>query len=145
MNRNQAITEVYNECITTYGCTDLIQFVFAKICEQDDIFIGSLIDNGKLKHYIAKLIYNTKHWQRTEWTKQQAVKEIPTENFNDLPLENYNELEIPIEKIYWFKAEILKLYSELGTYRAVAKKTGINVSAVFKYVNAARNDIKQLI
>lgn len=136
---------MYNECVATYGCTDLIQFVFAKICEQDDTFIASLIDNGKLRHYIAKLIYNTKHWQRTEWTKQMAAKEIPTEIFNEKADEKYNELEIPIEKIYWFKAEILKLYAELGTYRAVALKTGINVSAVFKYVNAARNDIKQLI
>lgn len=141
----QAITEVYNECIKTYGCTDLIQFVFTKVCEQDDTFIGSLVENGKLRHYVAKLIYNTKHWQRTEWTKQQAKQEIPTENFFEAVDEHYEEIDLPLDKLHWFKCEILKLYAELGSYRAVAEKTTINVSAVHKYVTQAKKELKQLL
>jgi len=143
--KDKAIAEIYKECIAVYGCTDLIQHVFKLVCEQEDKFINELIANNKLKHYVAKVIYNTKRWHRTEWAKQQAALEIPTESFNEINLEEYQEITIPLEKLHWFKSEILKLYAELGSYRAVAEKTQINVSAVHKYVTQAKKEIKQLI
>lgn len=143
--RDTAIAEVYKECIATYGCNDLIQHVFKLVCELEENFINELIKNGKLRHYVAKLIYNTKRWQRTEWSKQKAVNEIPTESFNENAFEVYDEITIPLEKLHWFKSEILKLYVELGSYRAVAEKTTINVSAVHKYVKQAKKELKALL
>lgn len=47
--------------------------------------------------------------------------------------------------LYWYDKKILELYIELGTYRAVAKETGIPYSSVFKTVQKVVKEVKQKI
>jgi hypothetical protein len=149
-NANRQISDVYLWVINDYNkkCNyplDLIQHVFLLVCEQDKDFIIQLATTGKLKGYVCKLLYNTNRWQRTEYSKQLAANEIPTENINDIADECYQEIIIPLHKIHWYKAEVLKIYAEIGNYRGVAEKTGIHHCSIFQTVKQAKNEIKRLL
>jgi len=137
---NKAIIDVYLECNQTYKNVDLIQNVFLKVYLLKEDFLIDLVQRKKLKHYIAKMLYNS---NIDELRKKS--KEVLTESFADTPEVLYNEIDIPLNKLPFLYAEILNMYSQLGTYRAVAKKTNINVSAVYKYVQIAKQEIKKLI
>jgi hypothetical protein len=47
-----------------------------------------------------------------------------------------------IDELYWYDAEILKLYLELGSYREVEKATGIKWTSVYDTVTTAIGIIK---
>jgi DNA-directed RNA polymerase specialized sigma24 family protein len=57
-----------------------------------------------------------------------------------------HELELSVAKeignLYWYNRTLLEMYAELGTYRAVAKKTGIAVKSVHNAVAIAKEQIK---
>jgi len=145
---NTYISEVYLWVKNThnkqgnYG-EDLIQYVFCIICEEDKDFIVSLAKQGKLRSYVCKILFNTRRWQRTEYHKQLAANEIPTEVFKEVADQSYSEIEIPLNKLYWYKARVLELYAELGNYRAVSEKTTIPLCSIFNTVQQARKEIKK--
>jgi len=137
------VVDVHNKNIK-YSI-DLIQHVFVIICEQDKDFILDLASRGKLKAYVVRMLYNTNRWSKSNYAKEQATNEIPTESFADIPDEQFSEINIPLNKIYWYKAEVLKLYAEIGNYRGVAEKTGIPTASIFQTVKQAKNEIKRLL
>lgn len=145
---NTYISEVYLWVKNTHNKQgnyddDLIQYVFCIICEEDKEFIVSLAKQGKLRSYVCKILFNTRRWQRTEYNKQLAANEIPTEVFKEVADYQYNEIEIPLNKLYWYKARVLELYAELGNYRAVSEKTTIPLCSIFNTVQQARKEIKK--
>lgn len=125
---------------------DLKQFVFLNLLEMPEEVITGLHRDGRLKHYVAKMIYNTANWRnRSKFYNAFGPAEMSTETFDDIADTPYDEINIPLHKIYWYKAELLRLYSVHGTYQAVADITRINVVSVFKTVRQARKEIKPLI
>jgi DNA-directed RNA polymerase specialized sigma24 family protein len=144
---------------------DLKQHVFLQLFEQKEAFIHDLNSRGKLKAYIVKMLYNTARFSRTKFSKemgkevsfgdigevserlcQQSAFEI-TRGTNDLRTKDdeFEELNCAVSKIYWYKSQLLKLYSEVGTYKKVSEVTGIPVASVFATITQARKEIKQLL
>lgn len=50
-----------------------------------------------------------------------------------------------IDNLYWYDKEIVKLYLELGTYRAVEAETGIPFESIYKTVQKSCNQIKKKV
>lgn len=50
-----------------------------------------------------------------------------------------------IDNLYWYDREIVKLYLELGTYRAVEEATGIPFESVYKTVIKSCRQIKKKV
>lgn len=133
-----------NKRVGGYSC-DLIQHVFCIICEEDKDFIVDLANRQKLKGYVIKILYNTSKWQRTNYSKQLAENEVPTDIFEDVPDTVYEEIDIPLHKLHFYKAGILELYAALGNYRAVSRQTTIPISNIFDTVKKARKEIIKLL
>ena len=174
MNKNTLITEIYTskeigEVISKIHPEsirdDLKQHVFLELFEHSEDFILDLHNRGKLKSFIVKMMFNTSRFTKSKFSKEMG-KEISFGNFEEINEkvcqqsafeitrgvsdlrtkdDEFEEMNCALSKIYWYKAEILKLYSELGTYKKVSLTTGIPVASVFATVNQARKEIKQLI
>lgn len=117
-------------------------------------FIISLHERNKLRAYVVKTIYNTANFPNSKHNRQLRRRtEIPTEAIEDRPddSEPYDyealvqDCAVKTEAIYWYNRDILKLYAELGSLRAVSEKTGIPRSSVCDAVLKARAAIKQLL
>lgn len=123
---------------------DIRQHCFLELFEKSEEFILDLHNRGKLKNYIIKILYNTSKWSCTNLHKQLG-KETPTEIFNDSECEIYEEINIEpvLKSIYWYKAELIRLYAEHGTYQKVSDLTGIPLKSVYMTIIEARKEIKQ--
>lgn len=58
-------------------------------------------------------------------------------------MEYETDVKCALAELHWYKQELLKLYVELGTYKAVSDKTGIPLTSVFKTITELRKEIKQ--
>lgn len=136
---------------------DILQHCFLELFQKEPAFIIDLHDRGKLKSYIVKILYNTATYTRSTFAKQQG-KETPTDFCGNSKyevirfdseekerIENQQQIACAVSEVHWFKADILKMYAELGTYRAVSEKTGIPNTTIFNTVNQARKEIKSKI
>lgn len=123
---------------------DIRQHCFLELFEKSEEFILDLYGRGKLKNYIIKILYNTSKWSCTNLHKQLG-KETPTEVFNDSECEIYEEINIEpvLKSVYWYKAELIRLYAEHGTYQKVSDLTGIPLKSVYTTIIEARKEIKQ--
>jgi DNA-directed RNA polymerase specialized sigma24 family protein len=169
------VDEVIKKIKPDYLRDDVKQHAFLTLFEKDEAFILDLHERDKLRNYVVKVIYNTANFNEGKFQREQRRStEIPCsfelEIDGDKPLdvqglkiydhvingarddENAMDYEALVEscpvildKIYWYNRTILKMYSELGTYRAVAKQVGIPVMSVFEAVKAARKEAKKLL
>lgn len=133
---------------------DILQHCFLELFQKPPDFIKDLHARGKLKPYIVKILYNTATYTRSSFAKQQG-KETPTDfcgnaKYEVIRFENeekereevHQQVACAVSETYWFKADLLKMYAELGTYKAVSDKTGIPSTTVFNTVQAAKKEIK---
>jgi CRISPR/Cas system-associated endoribonuclease Cas2 len=51
-------------------------------------------------------------------------------------------LEISFAELNWFQKSVFELYLTLGSYNAVAKKTGIPISSIARYIRESKDEIK---
>lgn len=136
---------------------DIKQHCFLELFEKPGDFILDLHARGKLKAYIVKILWNTATFKKSSFAKALG-KETPTDfcevttfeiikvDTTDLErLELYRETMCKVDELYWYKAELLKLYAELGTYQAVSDKTGIPLTSVYKTIVDIRKEIKKLL
>jgi hypothetical protein len=74
-------------------------------------------------------------------------------NFEDLRFDSEQDYDTTVDEqleqiddmlkgVYWYKRELFKTYFELGTYRAVEEKIGIDHSSVFLTVKEVKEHIK---
>ncbi len=83
-----------------------------------------------------------------EWVELSGGSHIDgayTINLNEIPQEETKEIKFDLTKLYWYKAEILKLYAELGTYQKVADLTKIPMSSIYKTIQETRQELKKQI
>ena len=136
---------------------DILQHTFLELYEKPVTFIEDLHNRGKLKAYIVKILYNTATYSRTRFAKEQG-KETPTDfcqaakyevlTANDEYIEKqqaYEDVTCAMGEMHWYKVELLKMYAELGTYKAVSDQLGIPLTSVFITVTEAKKEIKQRI
>jgi len=123
---------------------DLKQHVFLILLEKPEPEIVDLYCRGKIKAFIAKIIYNTLRFKETKWTKEVGNL-VLVESFEDRPVITEEEVQVPIDKLPFYPAEILKLYAQHGTYKRVSEVTRIPVTSIYETVIKARKQIKKLI
>lgn len=174
MQAREILTEIYQsaEVAKTVNLLqpehlreDIKQHVFMEMFEKPDDFILDLHNRGKLKAYIAKILYNTATYQRTTF-KKEIGKETPTDF--DAPPENtkalsvavygvstfeadaehkeaqklYRDAVCAIDGLYWYDRQIFLLYLKLGTYQAVSDHTKIPRTSVYDTVQNVRQTLK---
>jgi hypothetical protein len=164
MNAKSILTEIYQskELAATIAKVkpielqgDIRQHVFCELYGKDESFIAELHERGKLRLYIAKMIRNISRLKSTNSFNRAMGKEIPMSacgesRFEVVRYENEererqeveSSIACAVAEIYWYKAGILKLYAEMGTYKAVAIRTGIPAASIFRTVKDARAEIK---
>lgn len=134
---------------------DILQHTFLELFEKEESFILELDGRGKLKAYIVKILYNTATYSRSSFAKALG-KETPTDICGDAKYEviryedeekerteSNNSVACAVSNLHWYKANMLAIYAELGTYKAVSEKTKIPLSSVFKTITEARKEIKK--
>lgn len=154
MEAKQIIEELYRskdlkECLAKIRPVDIqqdvLQYVFTELLMKDDEMVIDLYRRNKLMAYVAKMLYNMVRWERGTFRKS-LTKEVIVDTFVDIAYEeSIDEIQVPLEKIYWYDAQILELYAKYGTYRAVAEITGINHVSIFHTVKKAKEAIKKHI
>jgi len=149
---------------------DIKQHCFLELFEKPEEFILDLYNRGKLRHYIVKVLYNTSRWSCTTLHKQLGKELLLTDLENNYyntetgisgkvegkylehkefiqHQENpeYEEINIEpvLKSVYWYKANLIRLYAEYGTYQKVSDLTGIPLKSVFTTIRDARIEIKQ--
>ena len=155
MSSNYILTEIYQskELAATIAKVkptrlqeDIKQHVFLELLTKDKDIITDLHKRGKLRAYVATMIWNISQLRESNsFTKQIGVREESTDTFVDVPYETSELFYLPIDKIYWYKAKILELYAELGTYALVSEYTGIPTSSIFRTVREAKKEVKSKI
>ena len=158
---SQEVKEVILKLKPDHLQQDILQHTFCELFQKPDEFIIDLHARGKLKSYIVKILYNSATYHRTTFEKEQGKghqKEMPTDFCSNSKYEvikfvdeekerqqEYSDIACAVSKVYWYKADLIKLYAELGTYKAVSAKTGIPISSVFKTIKEAITEIKKLL
>lgn len=166
------ITEVIGRLKPERLREDIKQYVFLTLFEKEDSFILGLQQRQKLKHYVVMMMYNTSKWRdRSVFKKQFGLLETAVPDFEGLGLEEdkgfgkmavkaalktigdnteaenetVGEVLSALDKLYWYKAEVFKLYVKYGTYQRVSDKTGIPLSSIFQTVKAAKAELRHAI
>lgn len=132
---------------------DIKQHVFLSLFEQPEENILDLHSRGKLKSYVVRAFYMAANYGESKFLRQNRRKtEIPTDKFQCTPDEDnydYEELvatcAVKLEAVYWYNRDLLKLYTELGNYRAVAEKTGIPLNSVHDAIKKAKAEVKRML
>jgi hypothetical protein len=157
MTKNEIITELYQskeveELILKIQPSDLRddlrQYVFQILCESKDKMIITLHKEKKLRFYLVKLITNSVFAVRSGFYQiHKKPKEVHCDVFEDVVDEDNNhelieKCEKEVSKLYWYNKELLELYAEHGTYRAVSEHTNIPVKSIHNAVKKAKIEIK---
>jgi DNA-directed RNA polymerase specialized sigma24 family protein len=153
MTKNSILTEIYlskevdvmiRSIKPEHLQDDIKQHCFTELFEKSEEFILDLHNRKKLKNYIIKILYNTSRWARTPFHNQLG-RETPTEFIQDCECEQYEEVNIEpvLNKIYWYKVELIRLYAEHGTFQKVSDLTGIPLKSVYTTIIEARKEIKK--
>lgn len=127
---------------------DLKQQAFLILLGKSEEFILDYWERGTLEFYLAKLMYNQANWPKSEFNK--IVKQIGiTSDIPEEEEEEYNKeekeqrLEATVSTLYPYHQKLLRLYAELGTYRAVGEYTGVNWKSVYNAVQIAKREVKK--
>ena len=131
---------------------DLKQYAFAVLCEKPAEFIIELHNRQQLKFYLVKIISNSVFSNRSGFITQHKCNDhLELDHVVDVSNEN-DDYHYLIEKciketnrLYWYHQELLKLYAEHGTYRAVSEITNIPVKSIHNAIKKAKVKLKKEI
>lgn len=121
---------------------DVLQHTFTELLLKDESFILDIWNRGKLTAYVAKMLYNMANLQRSSFNYPNRHDYYP-EHLPEVVEVKEEKIDVPLDKLYWYEAEILKLYAEHGSYRKVEELTGISHVSVYNTVKKARINIKK--
>lgn len=122
---------------------DIRQHVFCELFAKDSSFILDLQHRGKLRGYISSMVWSVSRMKRTNsFARQFGLLEVVTDEIPDVEDEKEIEIEVDLSSLYWYNAELLRLYAELGSYKAVSEKTGIPCTSIFEAIQTAKKHLK---
>ena len=130
---------------------------FKIICEQPAELIERLYFERRLNFFIGKIIVNLARQERN--SLQKPYMKSPAIDPTGLPIvEEVNRIDFDFaevtkrldelkqkDHIGYYYANILELYGQLGSVRAVSAKTTIPVMSVWQAIRNGRKMIKQLL
>lgn len=133
---------------------DLKQEIILIVCEWDDEKVVSLYEQNKLDFYVVKVILNQLTNKYREFHKQfrgQSTVELSEDQVaqeeNIQARELKEQLEdftlSEIDNLYWYEAKLVRLYMELGTFRAIEEATKIPYVSCYKTIRKALDILKR--
>jgi len=147
MTRNEIISDLFtskdfNACIKKMKPERLQDDLKAEVglilCEKPDEKIIELHESGMLKFYTVRIILNLMQSSSSPFYKKFRMTNVELSNIIEPIIIEYDHRKdkaiAEIENLYWYDREILKLYAEYGTYRAVEEATGIPFESIYKTV-----------
>lgn len=136
---------------------DLKQEVILIVCQWDEEKIIALHTRGELGFYVVRVILNQVKSKSSpfakkyrgmnyELTKDVSVDEMAEAQEYEVRLSR-EELEDAaingIEGLYWYDAELIKLYLKLGNFRAMEKATRIPFISCYKNIKKSLATLKE--
>ena len=154
---SKEVSEVLKRLKPEHLQQDIKQHVFCELFAKDENFILELHQKNKLKAYIVKILYNTATYSRTTFAKELGretptdfcvevkyeVLKVDTSGFEQMEYET--SIKKKLEESNWYPVELLKLYAELGTYKAVSEKTKIPLTSVYKTITEFTKELKKAL
>jgi hypothetical protein len=168
MTRNQIVQALFtgrnfNECIgkmePAHLRDDLKQEVILVVCEWPDEKVIKLHSDGVLDFFVARVIINhiqstgikgkNSFYNKYRRTYVEMEKELAAEVESVEDRETKEALEdvalSNIDRLYWYDAEMLRLYMELGNYRAIQKHTGIPFVSCYKNIQKSIVALRNMV
>jgi len=117
---------------------DLIQEVAVLILEMEDEKWAEINEGGYLRWYVVRTMMNMATSARSSFSRLHGVhqkntkyKDGPDEEVYDHEKEaDILKLETILETYHWYERDMLRLYLKEGSYRKVAKVTGIPFKSI---------------
>lgn len=133
---------------------DSISELVISLYEMDEEKLISLFNRGELAPYCYKILWFSFNSESSPFYRKYIKPEQTSELINyDLEFEEVdvevirgfiNSLEAEIsKKRFPSEVRLFELYSELGSYRAVAKKVNLPVMTCFYIIEGFKNEIKK--
>lgn len=173
MTRNQIVTELFmskafNECIgkmePAHIRDDLKQEVALVVCSLPDEKLIGIHQRGELNFYVARVIINMannrekhfyKNFRQFHYQLSECIDDdtpgvvIPAEPDPDFMeremLEQVKDAAIEsIDKLYWYDAELVRLYMRLGNFRALERETGIPFISCYHTIKKSFKKLKEI-
>lgn len=162
MTKNEVITNLYNsknfnDCIRkmepTHLQEDLKSEVISVVCEWPEEKVIGLSERKELEFYVVRVILNQvksktspfakKYRQRTEELKGHEVSDCHDLNERALKEELEDIAIKEIDQLYWYDAELVRLYLKLGNFRAIQDHTGIPFISCYKNIQKSLKILKR--
>ncbi len=156
--RNQIIEELFvgknfNNCISKmepdHLQEDLKMEVISIVCEWPNEKVIELHKKKELEFYVVRVVLNQIKSNTSHFHKKYRKTYTPIENSNlivvhkcqDEPIdermirEEAEDLALDeINRLYWYDAEMIRLYLKLGSFRAIEEHTGIPFISCYKNI-----------
>jgi hypothetical protein len=85
-----------------------------------------------------------KYLRENELIKKKG-RDIQLVNDSCFDAELMDKVDAVMKEMYWYDADVLKLYAELGTVREVSEETGIPSRSIYNTVTTTKKLIKKKI
>ena len=142
--------------ITNGKGEDLLSFVIEEIYKCDQIRLREIIERGQMTFYIVRIMLNQYHSKTSryyykykkyyEYHTTTTIESITADN-TEYTIKDKKEVEQKLEWIeeklkdlYWFDAEIFRIYYREGfSLNQMAKETKISRATIYKAVKNVKN------
>ena len=158
---NKYLTENYNKLKDvayniTNGNEDLLSFVIEEIYKCDQIRLREIIEKDQMTFYVVRIMLNQYHSKTSryyykydkyyEYHTCTTIENITADN-TEYTIKDKKEVEEKLEWIeeklkdlYWFDAEIFRIYYREGfSLNQMAKETKISRATIYKAVKNVKN------
>jgi hypothetical protein len=158
MGRNEILIEFWNSDEVNNAFSrmhpielqdDLKAEVFLILCEMPETKLIDLYDKKQLRFYLVRIMLNlVQSTDKKFYQKYRNFTELVGYEKKD---EEYNEdvinVNAHIEDLYWYKQEILRLYTfEFNkNARELSKNTGIHYMSIIRTLNQIKQELKKKI
>lgn len=132
---------------------DLKAEVITVLCELNEEKIQRLHNDKSLGFYAVRIILNMV--RNKEHPFQKKFRSVHIELTNQDVADDYNLEEAQIRQtledatleaingLYWYDAELVRLYMKHGNFRALQKDTGIPLASCYRTIKNAFNTLKK--
>ena len=138
------------------GSDDLLSFVIEELYKCDQNKINEIIKKKQMTFYVARVIVNQfysktsryyyKYKKYYEYHVTQIVEQMSEDKINDIIEEKelvetkLNWIEEKLKDLYWFDAEVFKIYYREGfSLNQMQRETKINRNTLHKAITNVKN------
>ena len=135
---------------------DLLHFVIEELYKCDPVRIREIIENKQMTFYVVRVMLNQHHSKTSRYHYKYrkyydihtttTIECISPDNTKDktkdkeLVEERLDWIEDKLKDVYWFDAEVFRIYYREGySLSQMAKETRINKNTLYKAIRNVKN------